>query len=138
MQRIHMNKKLNLFILLLFFSIKYTFAQPSICVDPAEMTPLCEDACIICDIDGYEGRHESSVNGWLPDDFCTTTVHNAQWIAFQAGSENLTIELQVSNCQISWGLEITIYEGINCQNFTKVANCLGSVNNICLGKDFVL
>ena len=116
-------------MILIFLMVKNTVAQPSICVDPVEMTSLCEDACIICDIDGFEGRHDSNVNGWLPPDFCTTTVHNAQWIAFQAGSENLTIELQVSACSLTYGLEITIYEGINCENFKKVANCLGSVHN---------
>ena len=125
-----MNIIKNLLSFLLLFAVQNNmFAQPSICVDPVNMTSLCEDACIICDIDGFEGRHDSNVNGWLPNDFCTSTVHNAQWIAFQAGSENLTIELQVSECQTGWGLEITIYEGINCQNFKKVANCLGSVSN---------
>ena len=119
------SKFLFLYIFCLF-SIN-SFAQPEICEEPAIMTSTCPEACIICDIDGYTGRHESNVSGVLPSTFCTTTVHNAQWIAFQAGSENLSIQLDVSNCVSGYGLEITIYEGIDCENFQTVANCLGSV-----------
>ena len=109
-----------------FFCIE-TNAQPLPCDEPAVMTPTCPEACIICDIDGYTGRHNSNVSGSLPSTFCTTTVHNAQWIAFQAGSENLSIKLDVTNCVSGQGLEITIYEGIDCENFKIVSNCLGSV-----------
>ena len=123
----YMNLKQILFTFILCFFSTYLNAQPEPCDDPAVMTSTCPEACIICDIDGYTGRHESNVNGILPNTFCTTTVHNAQWIAFQAGSENLSIKLDVSNCVSGQGLEITIYEGIDCENFKLVANCLGSV-----------
>ena len=80
------------------------------------MTPTCAEACIICDIDGFTGRHESDVVGVLPDDFCTVVVHNAQWIAFQAASTDLTIRLTVSNCERGNGLELAIYKSDDCQN----------------------
>ena len=102
-------------------------AQPEICPDEPAMTTFCEDACIICDIDGFQGRHESSVPGSLPEDFCTFVVHNSQWIAFIAGSEELSVEITVSNCQNGPGLEIAIYEGDDCSNFTKISNCFGGV-----------
>lgn len=122
-----MNLKYIFLTLLSFLFFKNIYAQPEPCDDPAVMTSTCPEACIICDIDGFTGRHDSNVSGVLPNTFCTTTVHNAQWIAFQAGSENLSIQLDVSNCIDGHGLEITIYKGINCENFELVANCLGNV-----------
>lgn len=115
---------------MLFFSTRMA-AQPEVCplVD-AEMTPTCIEACIICDIDGYTGTHSSDVNGELPDDFCTFFVHNAQWIAFQAGSEDLMIELTVSDCEIGVGLEMAIYQSLDCENFEMVSNCLGGMGGI--------
>jgi gliding motility-associated-like protein len=115
---------------LLFYSVKVT-AQPEVCpLTDADMTPTCIEACIICDIDGYAGTHSSSVNGELPDDFCTFFVHNAQWIAFQAASEDLRIELTVSNCDIGVGLEMAIYQSSDCENFEMVSNCLGGMGGI--------
>ena len=103
-------------------------AQPTPCTDENPvMTPFCEEACIICDIDGFTGRHESSIPGALPDDFCTFVVHNAQWIAFIAGSETLTVQLTVSNCDDGPGLEIAIYEAPDCTNFNLISNCWGGV-----------
>ncbi|MEL6659600.1 MAG: gliding motility-associated C-terminal domain-containing protein [Bacteroidota bacterium] len=117
------------FLLLFLLTATVLWAQPEPCTgDPPEMTPTCGQACIICDIDGFSGRHESAIPGSAPPDFCTFIVHNAQWIAFIAGSENLTIEIQTSNCQQNLGLEVGIYEGIDCDNFRSVSTCLGGTN----------
>lgn len=106
-------------------------AQPLVCpLVNADMTPTCIEACIICNIDGYTGTHESEVNGDLPNDFCTFFVHNAQWIAFQAASENLTIQLTVHDCEINVGLEMAIYQSLDCENFQMVSNCLGGMGGI--------
>jgi len=116
-------------LLLLIFSILLLpkiKAQPEPCTDPPTMTSFCEDACIICDIDGFEGRHESNISGLAPSDFCTIVQHNIQWIGFIAGSENLEINLAVSNCVQGPGLEIGIYEGINCENYQQVSQCWGA------------
>ena len=91
------------------------------------MTSSCIDACIICDIDGFTGRHESTVVGSLPADFCTFTVHNAQWIAFIAGSEDLAVELSVSNCEGGLGLEFALYQSLDCNTFQMISNCFGGV-----------
>lgn len=117
-------------LLLLLLGLSFwAEAQPVPCTeDPPEMTSLCQDACIICDIDGFTGRHESDVSGVAPLDFCTVVVHNAQWIAFIAGSEDLSIEIRVSNCQQGFGLEVGLYEGIDCQNFRMVSECWGGTN----------
>lgn len=98
------------------------------------MTSFCDDACVVCDIDGFTGINNSSNSGSLPPDFCTTTVHNAQWIAFRAASTDLTLSVDVYNCQNGGGggnqnngLEVAIYESSDCQNFTMVSNCDGSI-----------
>jgi len=127
-----MYKRITLISLFLFFIVKNISAQPMPC-DTAmiEMTPTCEEACIICDIDGFEGRHESSVSGFAPSDFCTFVVHNAQWIAFRAGSVNLSVQMEVSNCSAGTftALEMAIYEAINCGNYKLISNCFGGVTS---------
>lgn len=97
------------------------------------MTSTCLEACIICDIDGFQGRHDSDVMGEAPDGFCTIIVHNAQWIAFQAGSESLSIQLEVSNCVLGNGIEVAIYESFDCENFRQVSNCRGGMNPVTNG-----
>ena len=120
---------MNKFLRHLLISVTLTFgasclkAQPNICTNPALMTTFCADACIICDIDGFTGRHDSNVNGSLPAGFCTTVVHNSQWIGFIAGTTNLEIEMTVFNCRTGRGLEMTMYESRDCKTFTQVANC---------------
>ncbi|MCC6725686.1 MAG: gliding motility-associated C-terminal domain-containing protein [Saprospiraceae bacterium] len=109
-------------------------AQPLPCGTPASMTSFCEDACVVCNIDGFSGINDSNIAGSLPDDFCTSTVHNAQWIAFRAASTNLTLSIDVYNCQHGGsggsnnnGLEVAIYESLDCENFTMVSNCDGDI-----------
>ncbi|MEM9836029.1 MAG: hypothetical protein AAF828_05980, partial [Bacteroidota bacterium] len=92
-------------------------AQPESCAGNPEMTTDCRDACIICDIDGFTGRNTGNASGTLPPGFCTFITHNPRWIAFIAGSENLTIRIDVSNCILGDGLEIGIYSGDDCNNF---------------------
>ncbi|MBK8626221.1 MAG: gliding motility-associated C-terminal domain-containing protein [Saprospiraceae bacterium] len=97
--------------------------QPPICGNNPAMTSFCSDACIICDIDEFTGRNNSSVTGQAPPGFCTTEVHHMQWIGFIAGTTNLTLEVRVSNCNRNQGLEIGLYEGIDCKNFRKISDC---------------
>lgn len=123
----------SLLILLTFLLTFNVSAQPEPCTDPPTMTSFCEDACIICDIDGFEGRHESTTQGAAPSDFCTIVQHNIQWIGFIAGSENLEINLAVSNCVQGPGLEIGIYEGINCENYQQVSQCWGAQTAVAEG-----
>ena len=119
-----------LFIVLFYYcNTPSLLGQPQPCVEEnPEMTSTCEEACIICDIDGFTGRHESSVAGALPADFCTFVVHNAQWISFQAGSTDISIRLSVSNCQLGSGLEMTIYKSDDCTSFEQISQCRGGMN----------
>ncbi len=107
--------------------------QPEPCIDPPTMTSFCNQACIICDIDGFTGRHNANVVGQAPPGFageCTFVAHNMQWIAFIAGSTNLSVNLAVSNCDQGFGLEFGLYEGIDCQNFRRISNCFGGAAGI--------
>ena len=104
-------------------------AQPQICGEPAVMTSYCKDACIICDINGYTGVNSSTVAGVAPPGFCTSYVHNIKWIAFQAGSTDLTLEVSVTNCKQGGGLEIGIYKSLDCKTFELMTNCDTDIPN---------
>lgn len=97
--------------------------QPKICTNPPAMTSFCNQACIICDIDGFTGRNNSTVTGQAPPGFCTSQVHHMQWIGFIAGTTDLTLEVTVSNCVRNQGLEIGLYESLDCINFRQVSEC---------------
>lgn len=111
---------LPLFILL--FPVLLS-AQPMPCGPNAAMTSTCAPACVVCDINGFTGRNNSNIQGQAPPGFCTTVVHHMQWIAFIAGSTNLTLRVDVFGCQQGQGLEIGIYQTSNCNTFTPVSNC---------------
>lgn len=113
-------------LLFLFCSITL-FAQPEPCGPNPDMTPFCADACIICDIDGFTGINSEGVTGQAPPGFCTNTVHHMQWIGFIAGSTNLTLSVSVFNCQDNNGLEVGIYQSLDCQTFQAVSNCDGDI-----------
>lgn len=107
----------------LILTLSKGFCQPQICGTVPLMTSFCKDACIICDIDGFTGRNNSSVTGQAPPGFCTSFVHHMQWMGFIAGSTNLTLEVRVSNCQRNNGLEIGLYESLDCNVFRRVSEC---------------
>ncbi len=116
------------FYLLFFFAIWSIIleAQPMPCIVD-EMTPQCEDACVVCDIDGFSGRNTSNTPGQRPSNFCTGTNQRITWIAFIAGTPNLVLDVFVSNCQIGWGLEVGIYESLDCETTRLISNCDGGM-----------
>ncbi len=106
------------------YPIENRAQAPEPCGPEGEMQPFCEQACIICDIDGFSGINDENENGVAPPDFCTTFQHNIQWIAFIAGSEDLRLKITVGDCSWQGGsLEIGIYEGIDCDNYMQVSDC---------------
>lgn len=102
-------------------------AQPQPCGTTPDMTSFCNEACIICDINGFTGINDDPQQGQAPPGFCTSTVHHMQWIGFIAGSTNLTLNVKVFGCQTGYGLEIGIYKSLDCANFQLVSNCDGDV-----------
>lgn len=102
-------------------------AQPKPCGAKPDMTTTCIEACVICDIDGYTGINDDPERGQAPPGFCTGVVHHMQWIAFIAGSQDLTITVTPSGCKLGNGLEVGIYESLNCSSFRLVSNCNGDI-----------
>lgn len=100
-------------------------AQPEPCTGEPAMTPFCVDACVICDIDGFTGRNNGGTQGQdlANGPFCTTFTHNMNFIAFIAGTEDLELQVEVTNCQSIWGLEIGIFESFDCSTFVPVTEC---------------
>ena len=122
-------KKIITTLILFCFYIIVLKAQPQICGEPAVMTSYCKDACIICDINGYTGVNSKTIAGVAPPGFCTSYVHNIKWIAFQAGSTDLSLEVSVTNCKQGGGLEIGIYKSLDCTNFELMTNCETDIPN---------
>jgi gliding motility-associated-like protein len=87
------------------------------------MKSYCNEACIICDIDGFTGRNNSNIRGQAPPGFCTSVVHHMQWIGFIAGTKDITLEVKVSNCTNGNGLEIGLYKSLDCNSFELVSEC---------------
>jgi hypothetical protein len=112
-----------LFTTALFLLCQISYTQPEPCGANPEMTPTCLEACVICDIDGFTGRNTSTIDGQGFPGFCTTQYHRMAYIAFIAGTEDLEIELAVTNCVINWGLEVGIFESFDCETFSPVTFC---------------
>ena len=115
-------KQLSLIIL---FSFLYflSSAQPDPCGPNPAMTSTCLGACVICDIDGFTGRNNLSSQGQGFQGFCTTQFNLMSYIAFIAGTEDLSIEISVTNCTASLGLEVGLFESFDCINFSPVSFC---------------
>ena len=113
----------------LFFFCLNLEAQPQPCGPTPEMTSFCDEACIICDINGFTGINDDTIQGQAPPGFCTNTVHHMQWIGFIAGSSTLKLNVKVFGCQLGYGLEVGIYQSADCENFQLVSNCDGDIMN---------
>ncbi len=100
------------------------FAQPDPCGNDPAMTSFCDQACVICDIDGYSGINDLTAMGQGFPEFCTTTFNNMQYIGFFAGSEDLTIRVDVGNCVGGVNsLEVGFFSTSDCQNFEAITDC---------------
>jgi len=100
---------------------------PDPCPD-AMMTSFCADACVVCDIDGFSGVNDLTAMGQGFEEFmnlgCTTQFNNMQYLAFIAGSENLTIRVDVGQCIGNWpSLEVGFFESLDCQTFSAITPC---------------
>jgi len=110
---------------ILCFCLPYlAIAQPIPCGNNPAMTSFCADACIICDIDGYSGVNNLTAQGQGFGEFCTTQYNNMQYLAFLAGSEQLTIRVDVGNCVGGVAsLEVGFFESSDCDNFNAITIC---------------
>ena len=111
------------FIFLLLLISGLSFAQPEPCGSSPNMESTCLDACVICDIDGFTGTNNLTAQGQTFPGFCTTMFHNMSYIAFIAGTTDLSISVTVDNCTTNWGVEIGFFQSDDCVNFNPVTFC---------------
>lgn len=105
------------------------FGQPEPCGPNPSMTSFCDQACVICDIDGFSGVNDLTATGQGFPEFCTTQYNNMQYIAFIAGSENLTVRVDVGTCIGGVNsLEVGFFESSDCENFTAISFCDTDIN----------
>ncbi len=100
---------------------------PEPCGPDGSMAPFCEQACIICDIDGFEGRNDGESSTLAPDIFCSQGDQKVTWIAFIAGTPNLEMEVEVSNCTVNDGLQVGVFETDDCINFRQAMTCVNPI-----------
>ena len=112
-------------VVLFLASISGSFAQNhSLCgPSPIPLSNDCAGACVVCDLNGVTARTENSTQGQSPPGYCTMVVHTMQWLAFVAGSTNLSINVSVSGCTQPNGVEMGIYASMDCSSFNLVSNC---------------
>ncbi len=121
-------------IILLFWLSSYTaFSQPLPCGSTAVMTNNCADACVICDINGFTSRNDLSAGGQDIGGIFCSGADDMHFIAFIAGTPNLSIRIDVDNCNQGWCNEISLdlgfYESLDCQNFTRITPCRMDLRN---------
>lgn len=102
------------------------------CPDPTMvvLAGVCESACVVCDLDNYTGTNATIELGEAPSGFCAGSLHNTQWVGFVAGSADVTLEIDVFDCEFDYdndtffeGLQIGIYQTTDCNNFVSAFNC---------------
>ncbi len=96
------------------------------CDFPLPPANTCQNAPLLCDLDGYCSNNGNAQNSGTPNAFCGI-VENNNWIAFIAGSVSFELEIIVFNCNQSSGLQAQFFATNDCQNFTAVSNCLDPV-----------
>lgn len=97
--------------------------------NPVPLSLNCADACVVCDLNGVSARTTNTSQGQSPPGYCTMVVHSMQWLAFVAGSANLSINVAVSGCNQNNGVEMGIYASDDCQTFRLVSNCNTNMYN---------
>lgn len=96
---------------------------PGSCPPNPPLASFCAEACVVCDLAGYTSRNSLTDLGQAPPGFCAGQLHNTQWVGFVAGSASLTIRIDVTNCDLGDGLQIGIYNTVDCTSFDLVSNC---------------
>ena len=93
----------------------------------AFLASTCGEACVLCDITGYQGFNVVNNMTDAPPGFCAPQLHNTQWIGFVAGSNSITFSVDVYNCGGGDGLQIGVYGTLDCTSYQQVSNCEASV-----------
>jgi len=106
----------------------------------------CVNAQQICDLNGYGGVTSAAYTVDAPDNMCgigdpmaptpgcvfgtgytgTSPVQldNNSWLQFTAAATTAELFVEIAECQNGNGMQMQIFEGTNCTNFTAVSNFL--------------
>lgn len=113
-------------IFFLFFAFNPLLSQE--CNFPLPPSNTCNNAPLLCDLDGYCSDNSGATNSGTPNAFCGL-VENNNWISFIAGSETLEIKVSVYDCNNGSGLQVQVFETADCNFFIAKSNCLDPVPN---------
>lgn len=111
----------------------------------------CANAQQICDLNGYGGVTSSAYTVDSPDNMCgigdpssptagcvfgtgytgasPVQLDNNSWLKFVASSTTAELFVEISSCQNGNGMQMQIFEGSNCANFTPVSNFLETTSS---------
>ncbi|MDQ3142052.1 MAG: gliding motility-associated C-terminal domain-containing protein [Bacteroidota bacterium] len=120
---IYIFKVRNLLTFLFCFWLSEFIAQRSLCGNPAVMENNCLDACVVCNLDGLSSSSGHTIPGSAPPGYCTAVVHSIHYLAFVAGSTNLSFDVFVGPCSLGNAIELGVYETPDCSSFNLVSNC---------------
>ncbi|MFK7771306.1 MAG: T9SS type A sorting domain-containing protein [Saprospiraceae bacterium] len=95
--------------------------------NPFEYTPstTCEDAPLVCFLDGYSNQTEGYNSIDQPSTFCGS-IQNNQWLAFIPSTTDLTIDLMVGNCEglaLKTGFQAHVYSVCGAP-WSTASNCI--------------
>jgi gliding motility-associated-like protein len=110
------------YIIISFFCFSVR-AQVPICGSAVNLENNCNDACVVCDLNGVFGVTSHTSPGIAPPGYCTQVVHSIRYFGFIAGSTNLSFNVRVLGCTIGNSIELGVYESQNCGSFSLVSNC---------------
>jgi len=92
----------------------------------------CMDAPFICNLNGYCGNTSDYYTRDLPGNFSmggtlnptlwVNTIENNSWLRFIADSTAAVFHVTTTNCTNNQGIQMGIYRGTNCNNFTLVSD----------------
>ena len=139
------SKKLLIFTFLLCIALSHAFGQ---CIDGTEDSCTCDTAPLLCNIGELDGYTYGMSTFLHPDDgpdpMCTgsegtnTTSHNPTWFAFISWCEELTLEVEYTDCVTnpnsctSFGIQAAVYDDCSLNPSSAVecdTDVGGCVNN---------
>lgn len=112
-------KRILLFFVLILVIQLQVIGQ---CNIPEPPSTTCLNAPVLCDLNGYCSTSLGNNPQPTPNVFCGV-VENASWLAFIAGSTNLSIRITPSNCNNNAGMQGHILQTDDCNFFASASNC---------------
>lgn len=89
---------------------------------------FCGSAPHICNLNGYTGVTSSFYLPNTPGNMCGScglfdgSLENNSWISFTATGTSAEFDVQVFNCSDDYGIQMGVYSGVNCDNFSLISD----------------